>query len=477
MTTTEEAPTLLGPDGEPIVVRVVDTDTAPAPSTDPDPDEPIKAEVVAFDPNVAGSADSGALALVPARDELRGLAEMSVTLATAGNVPKALRGKPADVFLVLLTARDLGVSITTALRTFHVIDGSVTVAPKARLAMLRRDGLGRAWPHQAPRQRLDDDGQLVDEWCACGSDDPANGLRTATWHAERADDPGIIYSATFTWEQADVAGLVKKDNWRSYPGRMLSWRALGYVLDDAFPEVGTGLYQPDELGAVTDEDGNPVFSLADDANLVGARSAPPRSHEANLYAPANPTVVADLGERIKALEVYEGARETLIDLWKAPDDGGNPKLPPLAKLLHSQEKVAAALVDSIERRAKHGEFGEPRPTEPAAEGEPAPTEPATDSPSPEGPEAAAGQEAPQEPVEAPESAVAPEPETEGLTDAEANEAIEQSIAEVKAMDLPAVKVAILERHHPIGPDDDEPLLRRRLATLLAVELGVVLDVP
>lgn len=50
---------------------------------------------------------------------------------------------------------------------------------------------------------------------------------------------------------------------------MLSWRALGYLLDEAVPEVGTGLYSPDELGAVTDEEGSPVIDVTEVGQVDG----------------------------------------------------------------------------------------------------------------------------------------------------------------------------------------------------------------
>jgi len=83
--------------------------------------------------------------LFPERLEMNDLASMAVTLAFADLVPKPLRGKPNDVFMVLLTARDLGVRVTTALREFHVIDGKLTLSPKVRLAMVNEQGAGKGW--------------------------------------------------------------------------------------------------------------------------------------------------------------------------------------------------------------------------------------------------------------------------------------------------------------------------------------------
>lgn len=232
------------------------------PVPEPEVEEP-PAEAASIEPSAlperAGAVGSALadLPVIPAQSEMTSIAQLAVTLAAAGACPSAIRGKPNDVFLVLLSARDLGVSLTTAMREFHVIEGKVTLSPKVKLALVRQSGLGKIWPAAE------------------------NGPTGATWHTERHDLPGHVIASTFTWEDAQLAHLVDsrctpyehwrsqdrgrnsaeclcKSNWKTYPQRMLSWRALGYLLDDVYPEVGTGLYSPDELGAVTDADGEPI---------------------------------------------------------------------------------------------------------------------------------------------------------------------------------------------------------------------------
>lgn len=294
---------------------------------------------------------------VPVDAELRGIAELAVTLAGAELVPAALRNKPNDVMLVLLTARDLGVGITTALREFHPIEGKVTVSPKVRLAIIRQRGLGRVWP------------------------DPANNDQAATWYATRADeDHAITYSSTFTlddarrvemtrWEgprnqrQAVKSNLAEKDNWKHYPQRMLSWRALGYLLDDAFGEVGTGLYSADEMGAVTDEEGHVVVDV--EAVEIRPGMADPRRggrRATEAGDDAGPTLAseqarAELRARIDSLP--DGGREALKAAWTEKSaDTGAPRLRPLAQLLEGEVVKADALLRSIEKRAERGEWGD-----------------------------------------------------------------------------------------------------------------------
>jgi hypothetical protein len=296
---------------------------------------------------------------------------MAVTLARAQVVPAALRNQPHNVFAVLLTGRELGVAPMTAVRNFHVIDGQVTIPPKFKMGQVRKMGLGTVYPHSGPRRmpcprRTEhDDGtchlcygdDFVERLCPCGSSEPDNDGQRAVWHAERKDTPGIIFTSGYSIEEADSAGLIGKSNWKMYPARMLSHRAAGYLLDDAFSEVATGLYTPDELGAVTDEDGNVIDVDSTDSLIAPAKPSSP---------PAQPDVIAEFKRRIAKLTPEAKAR--LTDEWKA-----RPDLPKLDDLRYSQQPVAAALIAAAEKESK------PAP-EPAAVAAPPVTPEATETP-------------------------------------------------------------------------------------------------
>lgn len=457
-------------------------------------------------------------AIVPMRAEMRGLAEMAVTLSAANALPSALRQKPADVFLVLLTARDLGVALTVALREFHVIDGKVTLSPKSKLAMVRQSGLGRVWPHQGPRElvcpRLDarNHGEkcplclgvdVVTKLCACGNDQPDNGAEVATWHADRTDTPGVLFTSTVTHAEAEAITfdtwegpqnarrqvskkLTDKDNWRNYPARMLNWRSVGYLLDDAFSEVATGLYNPDELGAVTDEDGRPLIDLDSTEALMDTRpghhkrrapaaSGTPTDDGPSPEDPADPADLEALRLRIAALAVNAAALAFLKDLWVTPDrETGQPRLPNMDHLRRRHLTVAQALVADVEKRAKRGEWGtwppepgdvvdatatEPDPEPPAGPTETAPQEPAGESPAPT-PEPEAGD------VPAPQEAPDPAPAATSPDDA-ASPLVVEITARVEGMDLVDVDRELGERS--IAPRGDDRTRRLRLAQALYLE--------
>jgi hypothetical protein len=62
----------------------------------------------------------------------------------------------------------------------------------------------------------------------------------------------------FSMEDAKAAGLTGKDNWKKYPRAMLRSRAITEAARAVFPDAVLGTYDPDELGAVTNEAGEIV---------------------------------------------------------------------------------------------------------------------------------------------------------------------------------------------------------------------------
>lgn len=327
------------------------TDTPPTDQPAPEPAPEPPAALAEPDPAdaLAQLAAGAVLDAMPARDELAGLAAMAVTLSAAAAIPEALRNRPNDVFLVLLTGRELGMAPTAALRGLYVVNGQVTLPPKVRKGIVTKRGLGRVWPDQA------------------------NDAESATWYATRADEGHqVTYSYTFTKADAlaapehnknpvgDKNNLWNKYVRMGYPKRMVSWRALGYLLDDVFSEVGTGLYSPDEVGAVVDEEGHAIIDVSSTDPLPGHKA--PRRHKGSgqaepdpADAPAPAEVVEALRRRIHALP--EPAMDALHELWTAQRDGAEP-MHPLAHLPQRQVKRAGAMVASMEARAKRGEWGD-----------------------------------------------------------------------------------------------------------------------
>jgi len=332
------------------------------------PEEPQAVEVAAPQ-RVPGLAPE--LPIIPDRNEMNDLAAMAVMLSNAQAVPAALKNRPEDVFLVLLTARDLGVALTTAMREFHVIEGRVTLSAKSRLALVRSSGLGRIWP------------------------DAGNDAEEAIWHAARVDQPGQVWSYSFTMAEAravvDAKGkiLAEKLNWKNYPKRMLSWRAAGYLLDDIFPEIGTGLYTPDEMGAVTNEEGDPieVSAVETPRGMRSARGGQGQGGgQASEVEPPDEETAAELAARLEAVKAVPVAHDELKAWW------AERQLPPARALSKRQAATVLARLNALETKhqiaapvaapgAPPGPPADPAPTAPA-EAPGAPTDDSEDPPAP-----------------------------------------------------------------------------------------------
>lgn len=162
--------------------------------------------------------------------------ELARFLATArAAIPEHYHDHPGDILAIMLAAEARGVELFDALQNCHVIDGKVGYSAGMLRGFVRRAGHKIHTPYEGPDK--------------------------ATVRIIRADEPTHPYEATFTWDEAETAGLATKKNWRLYRTDMLWNRAFTRVFRRACDELVFGpAYTPEELGAeVTDEEGNVVL--------------------------------------------------------------------------------------------------------------------------------------------------------------------------------------------------------------------------
>jgi hypothetical protein len=321
---------------------------------------------------------------IPDRNEFLSLAMMARTMSMSGIVPKALQNKPADTFIVLLTGRDLGIPVTSAINQIHVIDGRPSLAPKLLNARIRKLGLGKIVPGERSTEKA--------EAIAYGP------------HGERLG-PATV----FTWADAQEGRLVGKgcqpgahardckcrQGYKTWPQRMLWWRAAGWCADDYFPEASLGLYSPEELGAVVDEEGVPIDPGT--APLPQGFEDVARGHADAVDPPNDPADTAKLKATIAALPDEQKA--DLRNQWT------KRQLPPVDQLTTSKASFAWAMVRAhvtiAERAGTMGEIAQ-MPQEPESD-------PSAPGPTPE-------PETPQEPQAEPDPVKsdpdAPDPDLE-----------------------------------------------------------------
>jgi hypothetical protein len=163
----------------------------------------------------------------------------SDNLACSNMLPRQFQDKPANVLWAIEYGETLGITPMAAITGIHVIENK----PGASAALI--GGLVRRAGHKL---RVTGNNQR------------------AVAQIIRSDDPDYTFEVTWELKQnergnpnAEDAGLLGKQVWKNYPAAMLKARAITQVARDACEEVLFGLhYTPEELGAETDADGNPV---------------------------------------------------------------------------------------------------------------------------------------------------------------------------------------------------------------------------
>jgi len=198
---------------------------------------------------------------------------MATVLADSTLLPGHLRGKPANVLVILQGARALDVSAFWALQSMHVIEGKLSMAAELMRALVIRAG-----------HRI----RVVER-----------SMNRAVVEIKRSDSD-TPYRAEFSWEDAKAAGLENKTNWKAYRKSMLVARATSIAVRDECADVMFGVaYTPEELGAVTDGDENPITDGAGNVTIDG-----------EAVEPLTEAEVTELSETIGAADL-----ETLPAVW------------------------------------------------------------------------------------------------------------------------------------------------------------------
>jgi len=234
----------------------------------------------------AQPAPAGALAkietaeIAPFRPEnLTQAARLATALARSSVLPTPLRGKPADVLVVLITGHELGLSPMQSIRGMHVIEGKAVMASEMMAGLVRS------------RATICQYLQMVE------SDD-----QHATYETHRKGDPKPT-RLSYTIEQATKAGLASKDNWKRHPAAMLRARCLSAICRAVYSDLVNGVYDLDE------------------ADEIGIRNITPR--QARLE-PGPGTKLDALTEMLRTQPEAEAGEEAVEDLADEPSPAAAP---------------------------------------------------------------------------------------------------------------------------------------------------------
>jgi len=247
------------------------------------------------------------------------------TLASAGGlIPTGLHDKgqpsPGKVLLVLETGAMLGIHPMAALGGIHIIESKPSISPGLMSGLVRKAG---------HKLRVTTTGTIK------------GGDFAATASLTRSDDLEFTYTATWTMERAQRAGLAGKSVWKNYGEAMCKARAISEVVREGAEDVLMGVsYTPEEMGALVtdagelqstpDEDDEPaedwaalVGAAATTAELMAIRD---RASAAEQYVSNRAMFLARHGElsRAEAAEPAPAAEpepdENVVDAEIVPDD-------------------------------------------------------------------------------------------------------------------------------------------------------------
>jgi hypothetical protein len=269
---------------------------------------------------------------VPVGQEVNDLARIASNLAASG-IYKKVASTPEALFAILLAARDLGVSATAALAGgIHMVEGKPETSANLQAQLLRE--------YRGP------EGQRYDFRILTPVTNRAQECHIQFSRREAGEAWEVIGEELFTLDDAKVAGLAGKDNYKKYPKMMLLARCLSDGIASHCPETARGLrvYGQGEIGggeAAPPLDRGPADAPLDagavdlaDVDVIDVEARQPPAPDAPAVTPT-PTeaerekaaaYVRDCNARTRLLELKDdlaALRQTAdkgMDLLGAPLD-------------------------------------------------------------------------------------------------------------------------------------------------------------
>lgn len=185
--------------------------------------------------------------------------KLSATLAMSDLVPQALAGKPANVLLVMMKGRELGLSTMQSLGGISIVRGKPILEASLMVGLVLRHA------------------DICEYFTLTESTDAI-----ATYRTKRRGAPEPV-EMSFTIDEAKRAGLTGKDSWRNFAAAMLRARASAALARAVYPDLVAGIYVPGEIPG----DGVPGSSPGDVARASDGGSVS-HSTEASVSEHSSP---------------------------------------------------------------------------------------------------------------------------------------------------------------------------------------------
>lgn len=149
-------------------------------------------------------------------------AELARALANTDFVPRAMRGKAAEITAAILYGDEVGLGPMQSLARVSVIDGRPALSAEAQRALIYAAG-HELWTVEA-------------------------SVTSATVAGRRRGSDEVV-TVTWTMDDARRANLAGRGAWRTYPRQMLIARASAEMARTLFPDAIGGLSATEELEA------------------------------------------------------------------------------------------------------------------------------------------------------------------------------------------------------------------------------------
>lgn len=162
---------------------------------------------------------------------------LAAKLSESQLLPVPLRGKPADVLIVLMKGQELGLSPMQSISSIHVIAGKAVASADLMVGLVksRPDCLYFRLVESTPS--------------------------VATYETMRRGDPEPT-SMSYTIQDAQKAKLTAKDTWTNHPAAMLRARCSSALARAVYPDHVMGIYTTDEAQEFAQVDIEPPRTVA-----------------------------------------------------------------------------------------------------------------------------------------------------------------------------------------------------------------------
>ncbi len=200
------------------------------------------------------------------------LKEMAQAMISTGLISKSL-ARPEQVIFTIMAGKELGMGPMWAVQNLQIVDGKVSAKAEAMMALVFKNCPGATINF------------IQNDAVACRLEASRPGCKPQPFG--------------FSMDDAKLARLEAKDNWKKYPRAMLRSRAVSEMCRALFPEAIAGIssYTPEEILDMRDEPERVTIQSKPEIHAPIAIEAPSKSLR-QLFREEFDLVETDLAEFI-----------------------------------------------------------------------------------------------------------------------------------------------------------------------------------